>query len=70
MKDIMAYEKEKEICEYLDLKVSDDMVLAWYGSGPSDGGRNPSFWQMVCHISKLKQYLTRKIHKEHNKKYA
>lgn len=60
--------EERKICEYLGLKVNgSDQVLAWYGHGYSDGGRNPTGWQVVCNLSKLKMYLCNKIHKEHYK---
>ena len=63
------YEEEKIVCEYLGLKIdSGHQVLAYYGGGSSDGGKKPTGWQVVCHLSKLKMYLTRKIHPEHNKK--
>jgi len=62
----MEYKKEREICKYLGLKVDNaNQVLAWYGYGFSDGGKIPTGWQMVCHLSKLKKYLSSKIHKEH-----
>tara|TARA_R110000772_G_scaffold43995_1_gene101177 strand:- start:5649 stop:5903 length:255 start_codon:yes stop_codon:yes gene_type:complete len=63
-----GYEKEEEICEYLGLQVNHGQVMAYYGFGFSDGGKNPTGWQMVCHISKLKLYLTRKIGEEHRNK--
>lgn len=65
----MDYKEEREICSYLGLKVDEwDQVMAWYGSGFSDGGKNPTGWQMVCHLSKVKMYLGLMIHREHYKK--
>ena len=62
----MEYTEERTICEFLGLRVDKgDQVLAWYGSGFSDGGKNPTGWQVVCHLSKLKMYIGGKIHKEH-----
>ena len=63
----MDYLEETKICEYLGLGVRGDQVYAYYGLGFRDGGRNPTGWQTVCHVSKLKMYLGRKIHKEHYK---
>ena len=62
------YLEERKVCEYLGLKVDEgNQVLAYYGFGFSDGGKNPTGWQMVCHLSKLKMYLGRKVHEEHYK---
>ena len=59
-------DEERKICEYLGLKISfANQVLAYYGNEFSDGGKNPTGWQVVCHLSKLKMYLQGKIHKEH-----
>lgn len=64
----MDYLEERKICEYLGLKVDKgNQVLAYYGFGFSDGGKKITNWQMVCHISKLKMYLCRKVHEEHYK---
>ena len=64
----MGYLEERKICEYLGLKVDGaNQVLAYFGSGFSNGGKNPVGWQMVCHLSKLKMYLGRRVHKEHYK---
>lgn len=57
------YSQEKALCEYLGLKINHNWVMADYGFGPSDGGKTPSGWQVVCHISKLQTYLKQKIHK-------
>jgi len=66
---MIKYKVERKICDYLGLDVDKvDYVRAYYGLGPSDGGRTPSGWQIVCHISHLKSYITRKIHIEHNNK--
>ena len=55
----MDYLEERKVCEYLGLKVDrGNQVLAYYGFGFSDGGKNPTGWQMVCHLSKLKMYKT------------
>lgn len=59
------YTEEKNVCTYLGLKVEGCHILAWYGGLFSDGGRIPTGWQIVCHISKLKMYLGGKIHKNH-----
>jgi hypothetical protein len=64
----MDYSEERKVCEYLGLKVDKaNQVLAYYGFGFSDGGKKPTGWQVVCHLSKLKMYLGRKIHEEHCK---
>jgi hypothetical protein len=66
-KQIMNYLEERKICEYLGLKIdSENQVLAYYGF-PSPN--RISGWQMVCHLSKLKMYLGRKIHEEHYKRH-
>jgi hypothetical protein len=65
----MDYTEERNICEFLGLKVDKgNYVQAYYGFGFSDGGKIPTGWQVVCHISKLKLYLCGKIHTEHQKK--
>ena len=62
----MDYIEERKVCEFLGLKIDKrNQVLAWYGF--NEGGRNPTGWQMVCHLSKLKMYLGRKVHEEHYK---
>ena len=56
------YIEERNICKYLGLKIDkSDYVLALYGGCYSDGGRIPTGWQVVCHLSKLKMFLCRKI---------
>lgn len=56
--EVVNYSEERSICEYLGLRVDrGDQVLAWCG----DAG-----WQIVCHLSKLKMYLKRKISIEHD----
>jgi hypothetical protein len=62
----MDYTEELNICNYLGLQVDkSNYVLAWHGGGFSDGGKIPTGWQVVCHLSKLKMYIGGKIHKEH-----
>jgi hypothetical protein len=64
----MDYKEERSICEYLGLQVNKgDWVLAYYGSVFKGKGEAPTGWQVVCHLSKLKSYLSDKIHPEHNK---
>lgn len=65
----MDYLEERKVCEYLGLKVDiANQVLAYYGPAVfSDGGKKPTGWQVVCHLSRLKMYLCRKIYKEHHK---
>lgn len=63
----MDYKEERSICEYLGLQVNKgDWVLAYYGSVFNDKAKHTG-WQVVCHLSKLKQYLSDKIHPEHSK---
>lgn len=60
----MDYAEEKSICEYLGLRVNkSNYVLAYYGHCKNND--KPTSWQIVCHISKLRDYLTRQIHPEH-----
>ena len=59
------YPQEMSICEYLKLKVDRiGQVQAYYGFPLPN---KISGWQMVCHISKLKTYLQRRIKKSHYK---
>jgi hypothetical protein len=63
----MDYAEERKICEYIGLEVDGaNQVRAYYGFPSPD---KISGWQMVCHISKLKMYLQRRVHEEHYERF-
>ena len=55
------YQEEKRMLEFLNMKEKGGWVMAYYGSSTPN---EPSGWQVVCHISKLKLYLADRVHKE------